>query len=203
MNPVFRILRQAFFISTSLFLLVSLSLPSLSKPPSLHHSLPFFPPFISSSFPSSPLPFSILPFLPSFLLSHFSPFSFSCHMFLISVPFTFSFLIFLFFCYSPSFTHNLFYFFLPENQTFLSLPASNIVVLFYTDLFQMSRALICHSVIYQRAPSSSLATAAIITFISLSRYSLVLVVSAFFGQSHRPYSPISSSPLPLILLLNF
>lgn len=107
---------SSWFLFHCLWISVSLSfsLPS-PNPPSFP---PTFPP----------------PILPSFVLSHFSSSFFLCHIFPISVPFSFLSLFRSSF-FSSSFTHNLLYYFSPENQTTLSLLASNPVP-FHTDSFQ-------------------------------------------------------------------
>lgn len=131
MNPLFRILHQAFFISTSFFLSVSLSLSLAS-----HSFQSFFLLSCLSFFPlstSSSRPPSLCPFLPPFL----PPISFFFFFLLVSYVSHFC-PTYIFLYSSVSFSASpppLLIIFLPENQTLLSLPASNTVVLFYTDLF--------------------------------------------------------------------
>lgn len=98
--------------------------------------LPLFP--LSPILPSTLFLFFFLPpslpsSFPSFFLSHFSSLSFLCDIFLISFSFLFAHVFLLMLL--AFFPHNLLYCFLPNNQTPLSLVASNIVVLFYTDFF--------------------------------------------------------------------
>lgn len=97
--------------SSFLLLPFSLSLSLSPLPP------PLFPTSLRLSFlsPSLHFPPSLPPSLSSFLASSYLIFLLlsSCVMFLISFSFSFlsPLLIFFSFCYSPSFTHNLLYYF--------------------------------------------------------------------------------------------